>query len=108
MQIERITNLVIMNQVILSIDCDDLPDCSDALGPFPSTSSESQYETVNEINAEARALIASWERNFGLIDYDPCHSPDQLRAMSAVTVHSATSMPPPMRYRRVPKNASIG
>ncbi len=90
-----------------SIACDDLLDSSDVHGSLPDT--EHQFQTVNEINAEARALIASWERNLCPIDYEPCHSAHQLRAMwAAAGTHSITTMPPPMRYRRVSKNAFIG
>jgi hypothetical protein len=99
-----------MNQEHLtcpSFDCDDLPDSNDAPGALPDSSSLLQYQTVNEISAEARELIASWERARRFtIDYEPCYTPDQLRAMREATgIRSIADMPPPMRYRRVPKNA---
>jgi hypothetical protein len=97
-------------QTHVLIDCDDLPDGSDIAVSSPNSSSEIQYEPVNEINAEARALIAAWERNnLRPVDYEPSHSPEHLRAMwAAVGVHSIADMPPPMRYRRASKNACIG
>ncbi len=89
-----------------SFDFDDLPDSNDAPGALTDSLSLSQYQTVNEISAEARALIASWDRTLSCtIDYEP----DQLRAMRATTgIHSIADMPPPMRYRRVSKNAFVG
>jgi hypothetical protein len=92
-----------------SIDCDDLPDSSDVAGTPLHSSSQSEYQTVNEISEEARALIASWQGNLRPVDYEPSHSPEQLRSMwAAVGVYSVASMPPPMRFRRLPKNAFIG
>ena len=87
-----------------SIDCDNLPDNSDV----PETL-ESSYQTANAITAEARAHCATSERNLCPIDYEPCHSTDQLRAMwAAAGIDSAADMPPPMRFRRVSKKAFIG
>ncbi len=75
-------------------------------GSLPNSSSESQYEALNEISAEASA---SRERILRLVDYEPCRSPVQLRAMwAAYGIHTVTNIPPPRRYRRVPKNAFVG
>ena len=86
-----------------SIDADVQPDSGQVSKFHPDSSSNSQYHTVNEISEEARALIATWERNL------PCHPPDQLRGVWAHSgIHSVSDLPPPKRYRRVLKKAFIG
>ena len=99
------------NAFEMSDEFEQLPMSSDVPETEPDVASQ-QYHTMSEIIEEARALIASWESNLRLIDYDPCHSSDQLRTIWAASgIHSITDMPPPTRYRRVlrvPKNAFIG
>jgi hypothetical protein len=95
--------------VFASIGADVQPDSIEVSENHPDSSSSSQYQTVNEISEEARALIASWERNVRSIDHEPYHSSDQIRGMQAANgFHSVSDMPPPMRYRRVLKKAFIG
>jgi hypothetical protein len=98
--------------VFASIGADVQPDSIEASRIHPDSSSSSQYQTVNEISEEARALIALWERNVRSIDHEPYHSSDQLRGMQASWnangINSVSGMPPPMRYRRVLKKAFIG
>ena len=96
----------------VDIDCNHLLlDSGDVVSNTRDISPLLQYLTVNEISAEARELIASWERNYVRpVDYDPSHSPEQLRTRwAAVGVQSIADMPPPMRFRRrMPKFAFIG
>ena len=82
-----------------SINCDNLPDNSNV----PETLDNS-YQTANAITAEASALFASSELSLCPIDYEPCHSTDQLRAMwAAAGIDSVADMPPPIRFRRMTK-----
>jgi hypothetical protein len=95
--------------VFASIGADVQPDSIEVSGIHPDSSSSLQYQTVNEISEEARALIASWESIVRSIDHAPYHSSDQLRGMRAASaMHAVSGMPPPMRYRRVLKKAFIG
>jgi hypothetical protein len=93
-----------------TIDFDDLPDSCNVDGDLPCALTQSEYQTENEICAEAMALIASWERTYLLsVKHDSCHAPEQLYdTWSAAGFTSFSDMPPPMRYRRVSKNALIG
>jgi hypothetical protein len=100
-----------MKSPLVCEPCAALPGTSDV----PEIQSDvllKQHYTVNEISEEVRSLIATWERNLRATDYEPRHSPDQLRAMWATSViYSGTDMPPPMRYRRsvrVTKYSFIG
>ncbi len=82
------------------IDCDDLPDSSD-FSELPSeSSSHLQHVLSNNTSLQRTRLRPD--------DFEPSHSPEQLRAMwAAVGVYSVASMPPPKRYQRLPRNSFI-
>ncbi len=66
--------MVFLGQPSQCIETPELPDSIPQRripGSLPDGSSQSHYQTINEISAEARAVIASWERNLSQIDYEP-------------------------------------
>jgi hypothetical protein len=92
------------------ISCDTSSDSMEVSELQCEILSSDEYQTVNEISEEVRALIASWENSHRTTDNEPCHIFGQLSAMqpASSTQVIVDIMPPPQRYRRVSKKAFMG
>ena len=88
------------------IEREDLAYSSSASETQLDLSARDDYQTVNEISVEVRALIASWESSGSSWEVEN----DQLFTMQSSfgTLELPGSMPPPQRYRRISKNAFKG
>jgi hypothetical protein len=91
------------------IGCDDLSAITEISGLELDTVPRDDYQTVNEISLEMRALITSWENTWPT-DYESSHLVDHSRAVQRTndSREFEDAMPPPQRYRRVSKNAFKG
>ena len=88
------------------IEREDLAYSSSASETQLDLSARDDYQTVNEISVEVRALIASWESSGSCWMVEN----DQRFAMQSSfgAQELPDSMPPPQRYRRISKNAFKG